>query len=850
MLLLLTHLNEAMSGCRTHSSLSGLRILRVFAVLVLVGAVSVVPMTGLAQSSESEASSKRAQNDDESQENDDASEDDDVFRIGPSGSESNNQSKEGASNADAAGDQETATGDQDANESGDAKDSEQQGDAESEEVVGIPEVEVIGRAEKDVEAVPGSAEVVSEEELDRQKPLSANEALETVPGVNMQTEDPMGLRQNIGIRGLNPTRSRKVLVLEDGVPIALAPYGEPEMYYSPPIDRMSRIEIVKGSGSILFGPQTIGGVVNYITPQPPDEFELTAEATAGTFGHYTGHVTAGDTNGQVGWWVSGLHKRFEGHRDLNLEMTDVTSKFRLRLDDTQTLSLKFSVYDESSQSTYLGLTTPQFQNNPSANYASNDRFKIRRYGIQATHAATIGTDTLLETRLYGHNVQRNWRRQDFDRTPQDGVDYQRAIDGEGDDILGQPRSSWPTGGSSVYFRHTTGNRNREFTVGGIEPRVTHNWDVGEVESELQAGFRFHVEHTRERRINGEWRRSISGTIRDDDERLGRAFAAYALNEFRFFDEKLKVSPGVRGEALWTERTIYRTRTDDGMGGASPQDLAPPRENDNTITALIPGLGVSYQAAEPLTLFSGVHRGFAPPRTKDAISKEGNKLGFDAEFSWNYEVGGRLNFKDYLSGELTGFLLDFRNQNIAPAESGGTVSIDPEEQDPGELAEVPSGQTIHRGIESGVTFDPATFAGQSWDLPLTLNYTFVDAKFQDGWAAAFQGNPLPYSPDHTVFGRAAFSHPIGLDLQVEGRYISEQYTDKVATVQPTTNGLAGLIDSRFLMNATAQYTHEPTGISAFVTGKNLTDLRYISTRTPRGIKPGLFRHVYGGLRLEY
>ena len=40
---------------------------------------------------------------------------------------------------------------------------------------------------------------------------------------------PVGMRLNIGIRGLNPDRSRKVLMLEDGIPIALAPYGEPEM---------------------------------------------------------------------------------------------------------------------------------------------------------------------------------------------------------------------------------------------------------------------------------------------------------------------------------------------------------------------------------------------------------------------------------------------------------------------------------------------------------------------------------------------------------------------------------------------------------------------------------------------
>lgn len=814
---------------------------RTGAVVGFAGCLALIPTAVYSQSASTDQTSSEQQSDESPKEGEasgEPSDEGEVFRVTPPGKKKTDV-QEPADDGDDTSVQSSPSRD------GSADDASKQDGEEQEDVVKIPEVQVIGQTEEDLESIPGSAEVISKEELERQRPMNTNEALETVPGVNLQTEDPMGLRQNIGIRGLNPTRSRKVLVLEDGVPIALAPYGEPEMYYAPPIDRMARVEIVKGSGSILFGPQTIGGVINYITPQPPEDFTLTAEAQAGTYGHFTGEVTAGDTNGQVGWWVSGLHKRFEGHRDLNLEMTDITSKLRLELNETQTLSVKFSVYDEWSNSTYLGLTTPQYKNDPSANYAKYDRFKIRRYGVQATHVATLNTDTVLETRFYGHNVQRNWRRQDFDRQPQEGVDYQRAINGNGENIIDQPRSEWPTDGSSVYFRHTTGNRNREFTVGGIEPRITHRWDFGEVTNELQAGVRAHVEHVRERRINGNWRKSISGTIRDDDERLGRALAAYALNEFRFFDETLKISPGLRAEALWTERTIYRTRVD-----GDPQDLSPPEKNTDTVTALIPGIGASYQAVEPVTLFGGVHRGFAPPRTKDAISKEGQKLGFTAEYSWNYELGGRVDLGNYLSGQLTGFILDFRNQNIAPAESGGIVSVDPEQTEPGQLASVPSGKTLHRGIEAGVTFDPATLAGKKWDLPLTANYTYVHAEFQDGWPESFIGNELPYSPDHTAFGRAAFQHPNGLKLQVEGKYVSSQYTDKIETVPASTNGLRGIIDPRFLLSATAQYTYEPWGLTWFVSGVNLTNETYISTRTPRGIKPGLFRHVYGGVEWQF
>ncbi len=761
--------------------------------------------------------------------------------------ESNDEEDESESSADSTSSDEPVTLGQPPLPESQSNSSSGTASSSGDETVAVPEVDVIGRSEKDVESVPGSADVVSEEDLDQQKALNANEALRMVPGVHVQPEEGMGLRQNIGIRGLNPTRSRKVLVLEDGVPIALAPYGEPEMYYSPPVERMSRIEIVKGSGSILFGPQTIGGVINYITPQPPEDFTLEAETRAGTHGYYQGELSVGGTEGRIGYWLKGIYQRFQGHRDLNLEMTDITSKFRLQLDDRQSLSLKFNVYDEWSRSTYLGLTSPQYENNSSANYADNDRFKIRRYGLQATHAATPTPDLLIETRFYGHNIQRNWRRQDFDRTAScegDSSDcYVRVINGRGENVVNSP-SAWPNDQSGVFLRDSTGNRNREFTVGGLEPRVTWDWDLGPVGGELQAGTRAHIEHTRERRLNGNTEISPAGTLRDDDERIGRALAAYALNTFQFFDDDLELSPGLRFESLWTERTIYRTRVD-----GEPTDLDPPETNTNQFQALIPGVGASYNLVDPLTFFGGVHRGFSPPRTKDAITKEGEKLQLESEFSWNYELGARLRKGDWLRTEVAAFLLDFRNQIIAPAEAGGAVSTDPESQDTISLADVQGGETTHRGIEFGGTFDPAAFADLGFNLPFSVNYTFVDARFDEGWQQAIKGNQLPYAPRHKLAGRARFKHPIGLSLQVDGDWVSGQYTDKVETVQSGPAGLVGWIESRFILDAKVSYTHEPSGVSGFVAGKNLLNEQYIASRAPRGIKPGLFRHVYGGLSLK-
>ena len=58
-------------------------------------------------------------------------------------------------------------------------------------------------------------------------------------------------------------------------------YAEPDIYYVPAVERIRGVEVVKGSGNILFGPQTIGGVINFLTLVPPDYQHETVETNAG-----------------------------------------------------------------------------------------------------------------------------------------------------------------------------------------------------------------------------------------------------------------------------------------------------------------------------------------------------------------------------------------------------------------------------------------------------------------------------------------------------------------------------------------------------------------------------------------
>ena len=152
------------------------------------------------------------------------------------------------------------------------------------QIVGLPE---------QLERLPGSVGIVSATTLQESHVLTTDEALRKVSGIHTRAEEGFGMRPNIGIRGLNPTRSTRVLLLEDGLPLSYAPYGDNASYYHPPVDRFESIEVVKGSGQIVYGPMTVGGVINYVTPPAPDRRAGSLTLTAGNRAYFNVHLKYG-----------------------------------------------------------------------------------------------------------------------------------------------------------------------------------------------------------------------------------------------------------------------------------------------------------------------------------------------------------------------------------------------------------------------------------------------------------------------------------------------------------------------------------------------------------------------------
>jgi len=685
----------------------------------------------------------------------------------------------------------------------------------------FPQINVIGERPSVLNSIPGSANIISSTSLKSTKPITGNEIFKKVPGLNVVDEEGVGLRANIGIRGLDPDRSRTVLMMEDGVPIALAPYGEPEMYYTPAIDRMKSIEILKGSGSISYGPQTIGGVINYITNDPPLHSRFSLGLKIGEGGYFNGQASYGSTIDNIGFQVNYLYKRADKLGITRFDINDLTAKLKFKTGKNTRIGLKLAFYDETSNSTYVGLSQSMYD---SGEYftiiAPNDELAIRRYSASITHDLFLSDESMLRTTIYGYTTTRNWLRQDFSRKP--------TTDGTGV-VFGDTTIS----GGAIYMKNSTGNRNRQFEVAGVEPRIHFNFIFGGIKNDLESGLRFHFERAFEQRVNGNKADAQSGELKNDEIRTGYA-SSFFVQDRIYLDENLILTPGVRLESFNYERDIFRSSYVDTS-----------ITNNGNIFAVIPGIGINYNISNSLSFFAGAHKGFAPPRIKDAITNEGEALELDAESSWNYEIGVRANIASILHFELTGFRLDFSNQIIPVSESSGGTGT----------GLVNGGKTLHSGIEAAVRFDLHRAINSNYLISLSISSTYVNSIYSadrfinDGSESInIKNNKLPYSPEFTLTSIFDISAPFGLGLHFAATYVSDQFTDEINSMESSPSGETGRMHAYFVFDITGSYNFPTLHSSLYISIKNLLDERYVASRRPQGIKVGLPRFITAGVEL--
>src|SRR5688500_8485521 len=136
------------------------------------------------------------------------------------------------------------------------------------------------------------------------------QVLSKVPGIHIWESDPSGIQIGIAARGLSPNRSWEFNTRQNGYDIAADPFGYPEAYYNPQLQAVQRIEVVRGQGSLQYGPQ-FGGLVNYILRNGSEinkPFEFETQQTIGSNSLYNSYNAIGGETKKLHYYTFFDHR--------------------------------------------------------------------------------------------------------------------------------------------------------------------------------------------------------------------------------------------------------------------------------------------------------------------------------------------------------------------------------------------------------------------------------------------------------------------------------------------------------------------------------------------------------------
>jgi Fe(3+) dicitrate transport protein len=531
--------------------------------------------------------------------------------------------------------------------------------------------DVLGSAsDAEVLSYPGSRSVVSSEDLRKASVRGLDDALQRVPGVKVFDETGTGALPQLSVRGLYESRSGRVQALSDGIPLSLAPYGQTSLSLFPQtLATVERIDIVRGGAAVQYGPNNVGGVINFISKPIPQQWQTTLQERA-TFA--PGGRSLWDSYIGTGGYLT---DNFGLQLDLNTitgeygrEHSDSeVQNYRLRgqwdIDDERSLS--FGVQRYKADLDLAGaLSVADYKDDPRQSTRDLDRFEgdtDRVWGTYNQYLGAIGPFDAVEFSWtnFAHHSYRNF-------------------------IIGLPFTPDAT-------PDTLQDAPRDFRVWGSEPRLSMSIDGDSVSQTWLLGARL-VKEDVDFKVNRQNLASgAHSVIRDwtfDDE----AKAAYLSNELKLLDGRLTITPGVRYEHARMEYA-------DGVSGI---------ERETVAEEWLPGLSLGYQLTDAWFAYANAQKSLRAPQIT-SIVKDGDVA---AELAWNYETGVRYTPWKGLRVDLGLYRIDFEDQIEYNRSNDRFENL---------------GSTRHQGIESEIFWTPAALP----ELDLHASYAYLDSEQRAG-----------------------------------------------------------------------------------------------------------------------
>jgi Fe(3+) dicitrate transport protein len=582
-----------------------------------------------------------------------------------------------------------------------------------------------------------------------------------IPGIQIWENDGSGIQTGIATRGLNPNRMWEFNVRQNGYDIASDVFGYPEAYYTPPLEAVEKIEIIRGAGALQYGPQ-FGGMVNFVTKKanPNKPFQVETRQTGGSYNLFNSYNSVSGTSGRISYFVFYHNRSADGWRNnanyktqtgfINLSYK-ITDKIKLGIEYTR------SQYESRQPG---GLTDGQYQyDTVLSNYRTPEM---------------VNQGLLNEVNPRQSARARNWFSAPWN-LPVMTLDYEIAektkLSVKAFGLVGERNSVGRLGSINQQDLARTGNTafniDNEFGARqidrdlyrnyGIEGRFIHTYTLFGMENTSSFGVRRFIGNTdRFRNSNGtrgigytlsETNRVGDFTMRDSELKFQTKNNAVFYEHLLKVNERFSISPGFRYE--WIENSVSghlstnksNSSTTTGRilledNRTTPILMALPGSVQNKV--LLGGIGTQYKITADTNLYANYTQAFRPVLYQDLYQPSTTVDEVDQRLKnssgYNADAGYRGIIGNFFTFDAGAFQLKYNNRvgvvngsrrtdiNAVFARNQGFQSPN---------LRTNTGDSLSRGIELFMEYDPIThfFQTTNWGtVSGFVSHARIDAKY--------------------------------------------------------------------------------------------------------------------------
>lgn len=647
-----------------------------------------------------------------------------------------------------------------------------------------------------------------------------------VPGLNIWESDGAGIQMGIGGRGLSPNRTANFNTRQNGHDISADALGYPESYYTPPIEALKSIEIIRGSAALQFGTQ-FGGLLNFIIKSPPTttSLEWTTRNTVGSYGYHGFFNRIAGSHKRFFYQVYHQYKGGNGYRD--------RSKFGQHQAFGQLgyyLNEKHKVRVEYTHMNYLtqqagGLTDYQFEEDPRITLRDRNWFDVDWNMLALHYDWDISTRASFNVRAFGMLSQRKTLG-----------------------FLGKITQADPGGNREML--------SGQFKNAGVEARYLSKYKIAKnkfknINGAFLVGARYYQgRSTADQGVATDGDGPDFSYLNPNDLE-GSSFvypsqniAGFMENIF-FLGKRWKVNAGVRLEHIQSGASGYYKQYI--VHPVNLDTLAVYRQTDSSdVVRTVPlfGAGVSYNLGKASNIYSNFTQNYRAINFTDIRVTNPNVVVdslIKDEYGYTAELGYRGLIKDYLIVDLAGFYV-FYGDKIGLAPKAGTIQKE----------RTNIGDARNFGVElfTEIDFLKAFVDSTDKGLSLFINTAYINSRYITSKEPNYIGKEVEYVSPWVIRSGLKFKSNRFV-MQIQGSYNARQYSDATNAEEPSGDAVIGLIPAYLVFDFSSRYNFKH-GFSLEFGINNFTNQQYFTRRATGYPGPGILPSdgINGYLTLQY